>query len=55
LTFDYETFIGRVYVLRLTRLRKERPTFEAKDPARARECAMAIACLQMAMEDLQDA
>jgi DNA primase catalytic core len=54
LRFDYEVFIGRVYALRLDRLRKERPTYEAKDPAKARECALGIASLQMALEDLDD-
>jgi DNA primase catalytic core len=54
LSFDYDVFIDRVYALRLDRLRKERPTYEAKDPAKARECAIGIACIQMAQEDLLD-
>jgi hypothetical protein len=53
LSFDYTVFIDRVYQLRLERLRKERPTFEAKEPLKARECAIGIACLQMAQEDLE--
>lgn len=52
LSFDYDVFIDRVYALRLDRLRKERPTYEAKDPMKARECAIGIACLQLAQEDL---
>ena len=52
LYFNFNVFVDRVYELRLARLRKERPTFEGKDPAKARECAMAIACLQLAQEDL---
>jgi hypothetical protein len=54
LSFDYDVFIDRVYALRLDRLRKERPTYEAKDPMKARECAIGIACIQMAQEDLLD-
>jgi DNA primase len=52
LSFDYDVFIDRVYALRLDRLRKERPTYEAKEPAKARECAIGIACLQLSQEDL---
>lgn len=50
--FDYDIFISHVYELRLKRLRKERPTFEGKDVSKARECAMAIACLQLAAEEM---
>lgn len=49
LTFDYDVFIERVYELRLARLQREHPTFEG---AKARECAMAIACLHLAAEEL---
>lgn len=52
ITFNYDIFIHRMYELRLSRLRKERPTYEGKEPAKARECAMAIGCLQLASEDL---
>jgi DNA primase len=52
--FDYDIFVHYVYEVRIKRLIKERPTFEAKDPAKARECAMAIACLRLAQEDLLD-
>lgn len=55
LSFDFNVFVGRVYSLRLKRLRQERPTFEAKEPAKARECAIAIACLMMATEELEEA
>jgi DNA primase len=54
LTFSYDVFIDRVYQLRLDRLRKERPTFEAKEPAKARECAMAIGCITLAQEDVME-
>jgi DNA primase len=49
LSFDYEAFIGHVYELRLSRLQKEHPTFEG---AKARECAMAIALLQLCQEEM---
>jgi DNA primase len=49
LSFDYEAFIGHVYELRLTRLQKEHPPFEG---AKARECAMAIALLQLCQEEM---
>lgn len=52
--FDYEIFIHYVYEVRIKRLIRDRAAFEAKEPAKARECAMAIACLRLAQEDLLD-
>lgn len=52
--FDYDIFVHYVCEVRITRLDKEYVTFKGKDPAKARECARAIACLRLAQSDLID-
>lgn len=49
LNFDFNVFVDAVYELRIKRLMTDR------DSSKARECAMAIACLRMAQEDLIEA
>lgn len=48
----HNAFLISVYIIRIDRLRSIRVGFEGVDVARARECAMAIASLNLAWEDL---